>query len=1036
MLPDFLVSSYRQYKDDTAVFMTWLRAAAEACGYKNKAKEVSATASSEASGSGVKTPASSQRIKGKARKTAKRIPPMGSGNSLDNIAAVKHAVSMRELVAQVNTICSSKARINMPKSIKGCLKQAIDARQRCSDWYENTEHKKSVYDEGGHRFFIKVLQDAFAKLDVLEERHDTFSKHALKKSTPKDKRTIRIENRFSHLNIEDVDDSYHPTPTETALATSNTPQHIPDSVNVFELEEKRAFEDAFSVFCLFEDLNRVRSKLKGTWEDCNSGEINLITATVVTQAAIYMARKGEEGLRSTLFPGKPVDNCYETLAGMMVSTEPITSATDPMNGSGVDATQLDSFTFLPVARTLLKFVRTASSCNDTCSTWSPPVMPLRFNYIQGPHKAEIPEHSKLQRDDELLSQLLLHLQLPDKVKGERKDSSEIGDMSMLDPPVRDIFSRNLQPVWTDGKVSLTAVFTAQILLDILGICSDLPNFPRQLAVANAYAWNSFDFKATPEGKLITGDLSWPTSAMDTLLGIYKMTKQIKAPAFAAMKTSMLETSQTHRLHTWDNLPLERRTQPDACECPSPEMQTAVERMSQDLIKPEPAIDFAVTHNPLYSGTAMLKLVLEHQEAGLALANHHLSIFVVAHLYNALRQLKMVEQEWPLMEHIIKLHKRALFADVIPTTTDEIADRFSYRINIFQTQKRFYKDEKYKFRAPVATKMICSLLDTQLPVDQVLWQIETQIDLQNNERQTNAASKSSRASQRRKRQVDPEEFIENVRDVVSRALDDASIDYVRLTKRCARLVDDFRRMWFTELEAAGLGLPSGSDNEEDIARNYGLLLICHEAFQGAKLARRSRIYTYRPGDGGKEGIKGRSANPDNPNRHGMGLLMASKVFNNFLANDVIDLRFPLCSSTEGGEPTEQTTQEPWVIHRPSSAAELQKLFSSTTYVAVDFCTDYDNSDPRLSAAFAEQSRLYGIPGIFAFAKTNADYVPEFSKKCCKGIWTPRTFVFFKDGKQVTVNGKAAIVGSDIEGLEAAAKKVGELAKKRVQRAAVG
>ena len=47
-------------------------------------------------------------------------------------------------------------------------------------------------------------------------------------------------------------------------------------------------------------------------------------------------------------------------------------------------------------------------------------------------------------------------------------------------------------------------------------------------------------------------------------------------------------------------------------------------------------------NPLYCGTILLNLAAMTEEAGVALANHHLSIFGTAHLYNAMRQLDLTQ----------------------------------------------------------------------------------------------------------------------------------------------------------------------------------------------------------------------------------------------------------------------------------------------------------------------------------------------------------------------------------------------------------
>ncbi|KAI0137552.1 hypothetical protein F4776DRAFT_98583 [Hypoxylon sp. NC0597] len=61
---DCLVGYYAQYKEDTKVFTTWLGQAARACGYQVEAQKTTGTSS--------QAPGPSQRLKGKARKAAKK----------------------------------------------------------------------------------------------------------------------------------------------------------------------------------------------------------------------------------------------------------------------------------------------------------------------------------------------------------------------------------------------------------------------------------------------------------------------------------------------------------------------------------------------------------------------------------------------------------------------------------------------------------------------------------------------------------------------------------------------------------------------------------------------------------------------------------------------------------------------------------------------------------------------------------------------------------------------------------------------------
>jgi hypothetical protein len=158
------------------------------------------------------------------------------------------------------------------------------------------------------------------------------------------------------------------------------------------------------------------------------------------------------------------------------------------------------------------------------------------------------------------------------------------------------------------------------------------------------------------------------------------------------------------------------------------MEAAMKRTMIDFIRPTPADDFAYVHNPLHSGSVILKLLLDYQKVGLVLANWHLSIFVVAHLYNAMRQLNLLKEQWGVMDRIIMLHKKELFADAIPTKTVDIADRMAFRMNLATTQKRWFEDEKWKLKATIASQPLRLLLEDD-PQQQArgVWQIEQRIE---------------------------------------------------------------------------------------------------------------------------------------------------------------------------------------------------------------------------------------------------------------------------------------------------------------------
>lgn len=214
MLPDFLSSSYRQYKDDTSAFTTWLGRAAEACGYKPKtqAKKVSETVGGQTAllptpPAGVPysqapqapaAPATSQRLKGTARKLAKQAQTSAPASTAaeppapESVKTVKYNLSTKELIAQIDAVHQAK-RMWMPSGITTLLDRAIKARQRCSEWYEKlgAGHRGAVFDNGGHRHFIDLLQDAMAKLGSKEEWKEASS--AVRQPSSKDKKTIELQ---------------------------------------------------------------------------------------------------------------------------------------------------------------------------------------------------------------------------------------------------------------------------------------------------------------------------------------------------------------------------------------------------------------------------------------------------------------------------------------------------------------------------------------------------------------------------------------------------------------------------------------------------------------------------------------------------------------------------------------------------------------------------------------------------------------------------------------------------------------------------
>lgn len=120
-----------------------------------------------------------------------------------------------------------------------------------------------------------------------------------------------------------------------------------------------------------------------------------------------------------------------------------------------------------------------------------------------------------------------------------------------------------------------------------------------------------------------------------------------------------------------------------------------------------------------------------------------------------------------------------------------------------------------------------------------------------------------------------------------------------------------------------------------------------------------------------------------------------------------------------------------IQHITSSADLTALFSSTTYVAVDFYADWCPPCKAIAPVYEKLAAQHAIDGVLAFAKVNVDHVQDAART--HGVTAMPTFMFFKEGRQVAVNGQKMIQGADPRSLGAAAEKLGGLAKKRVEAA---
>lgn len=120
-----------------------------------------------------------------------------------------------------------------------------------------------------------------------------------------------------------------------------------------------------------------------------------------------------------------------------------------------------------------------------------------------------------------------------------------------------------------------------------------------------------------------------------------------------------------------------------------------------------------------------------------------------------------------------------------------------------------------------------------------------------------------------------------------------------------------------------------------------------------------------------------------------------------------------------------------VHHISSPAEFDTLLKDTMYVVADFYADWCGPCKAIAPSYQKMAESKSVPSYLAFAKINVDNVQQIAAKY--GISAMPTFMFFKDGKQVAVNGQALVRGADMKSLNGAVEKLGKLA---VEKKAAG
>lgn len=432
-------------------------------------------------------------------------------------------------------------------------------------------------------------------------------------------------------------------------------------------------------------------------------------------------------------------------------------------------------------------------------------MPMRFNYVSRPELLDAPHMKKIQEEDEILCQLAQDfIYLQEGKKAEKQARAENpGLRGLVLSGVDDIFTESLSSVLKTGIVTMRSVFASRLLLDIHQICPDF-NGEKLLRDEGHRQEALFEFRLD-DGSLDTQDgIRWHRKDQELVLEIYhRIQDELLEPKFPTFKQSFLEEAATRNESPMTgedtkSLPPERHIhasggslkpgvhddKPGPDEATKERYRQNAKRLSIHAVRANPDPALYINKNLLFCGTLILSQIVSTEVAGIALANHHESIFNVAHLYNAFRKMQLIDIVWPDMERIITLHAGPIFANDIPNTPEEMQDRLFFRVGrINRSMTRFNTSKKTETKKNLTISpsgaVLLEFFQAKQPLEKTVYQLQENIERTKLARKShNITTAVSLLSQRK--------FIDQLEDFAKSAISETEIPYLSLTRTCVHL----------------------------------------------------------------------------------------------------------------------------------------------------------------------------------------------------------------------------------------------------------
>lgn len=591
----------------------------------------------------------------------------------------------------------------------------------------------------------------------------------------------------------------------SGLDEPNIPGNEGDQTNIsgedrtvkFDIEPMVA-EMEFAFFAVFEDIRRVRAETQRVFRRLMADEICLLNATVSIGVAFDLIRKAEDEAMRVADMVTSVHSeseklftefgAYSAMSQMFMANRE-TGKEDGVTTRLVSSDEFDEFILYPLGLTLMD-IRLRPPNLRAFQFGRYPFATLAKHYGDSLEELNKPRVQKGLKEDQILKHFYYEMKIIEDIgKGrvnfctptyKTKDYSD-NDIDKFILPFYDLFHNALRPIWQQKKISFESAFAARVMLDMCEICgTSLHNSllqPKEVAIyASRYGVGGA--KAKLEIPCEDKDLS------EKLFQIrWRTSVELSDKPFWVITRSCI----TKR---WKS-----------------ERQERVKK-EKDVIWPHESHTFMLDNNLLYDGTAILDLITRSELVEIKLANFHFSIFCVAHIYNAARQLAGLDISWPKMDQVIELQKGPIFANDVPTTPKEVLRRFTYRTGL-SAERRFRRTlmgsgpRSWKLQPTATSLIIHEYFEGKISLPRMVYKLQEQATQYEKARKQHSQASdrpSSMPSTAKgdQQQVTIAKTLQIVEEYMDSMLPDMQFDYMNLTRTCNRLMMSLRQELMTDL----------------------------------------------------------------------------------------------------------------------------------------------------------------------------------------------------------------------------------------------